>query len=161
RLRTSAGARDVESISLNGLPAGTYYLRVAGYDPKLLSQWATSVLSFSSQFGTDQWSAAQALGAPDTPQYGDYPTAWAPSRANGSYEKISLGFPTPVYAFGVVVRETFGNGFINSATFLRPDGTREGYLAGGGYYSDTDPTRPGLAEDNLMVNPYKTDNLVN
>src|SRR5207244_5512727 len=34
-------------------------------------QWASSVLNFSSQFDTTDWSAAQALGAPDPFAYGD------------------------------------------------------------------------------------------
>src|SRR5262249_14596887 len=74
---------------------------------------------------------------------------------------ITLGFPTPVYAFGVAVRETLGNGYVDSVRFLQPDGTYEGFLGGGGYHGDSDPTQPGLPEDNLIVTPCKTDNLVN
>ena len=75
-------------------------------------EWASSVLGFSSQWGTSSWAAAQALGAPDTFGYGDITTAWAPGPKNGTLEFISLGFATPTYSTGAVVRETYGNGFV-------------------------------------------------
>ena len=78
----------------------------------VLSQYASSVIAFSSQFGTSNWSAAQTLGSPDTNSYGDIPTAWAPSSQNGTTESITVGYSTPVNASGVTVRETDGNGFV-------------------------------------------------
>ncbi|MGM9483380.1 PEP-CTERM sorting domain-containing protein [Roseateles sp. NT4] len=75
-------------------------------------EWASSVLGFSTQWGTGTWAAAQALGAPDTFAYGDIGTAWAAAPKNGSLEFLSLGFATPTYSTGAVVRETYGNGFV-------------------------------------------------
>src|SRR6267142_1822994 len=57
-----------------------------------LTQDASSVIDFSSQFSADAWSAAQALGAPNTSSYGDISSAWAPSSKNGSQESITVGF---------------------------------------------------------------------
>jgi len=77
-----------------------------------IQQWASSVVGFSSQWGSSDWSAAQALGAPDTFAYGDIPTAWTTRNANGALEWLSVGFGTAVYANGATVRETSGNGFV-------------------------------------------------
>ncbi len=77
-----------------------------------LTQYASSVSGFSSQFSSSTWSAAQALGAPNTLSYGDVSTAWAPLKQNGTLEDITLGFGTAVYATGATIRETYGNGFV-------------------------------------------------
>ena len=76
------------------------------------AQWAGTVLGFSSQYTTTRFSAAQALGAPNTFSYNDLDTAWSPSGANVGNQFLTLGFATPVQATGVVVRETYGNGFV-------------------------------------------------
>src|SRR5262249_34217247 len=54
-----------------------------GVDPSALSEWASSVLGFSSQYSAGYWSAQQALGAPNTMTYGDIASAWAPASPNG------------------------------------------------------------------------------
>lgn len=77
-----------------------------------LWQDASSVVDFSSQYSATSWSAAQALGAPDTLVYADKRTAWAPGSANGNQETITLGFDTPVRSTGAIIRETYGNGFV-------------------------------------------------
>jgi RHS repeat-associated protein len=78
--------------------------------------WASSVVSFSSQYdpgdGSGDWAATQALGAPDTFAYGDSATAWAPSDLNTGAETLVVGFTTPAPATGVIVRESNGNGFV-------------------------------------------------
>jgi hypothetical protein len=81
---------------------------VSGADT--ISQWASSVIDYSSEY--PGWEANKALGEPDTSAYGDIMTAWAPLPENGSKEYITLGFTTPVYATGALIRETFGNGFV-------------------------------------------------
>lgn len=81
-------------------------------DATPLLQYANSVIGYSSEYSPTSWSAAQTLGAPNTMSYGDLQTAWAPRVENGSLEFLSLGFLTPVYATGAMVRETFGNGFV-------------------------------------------------
>ena len=77
-----------------------------------VTQWASTVLGFSTQYSANTWSANQALGAPDTFSYGDIATAWAPLPRNGSQEFLTLGFGQQVYATGATIRETFGNGFV-------------------------------------------------
>src|SRR5262249_34957321 len=67
-------------------------------------QWASSVIDFSSQFTTTDWSAAQTLGPPNTLSYGDIQTAWSASFPNGdggiNPEFLTLGFGVPVQANG-------------------------------------------------------------
>ncbi len=78
-----------------------------------LSQWASSAIAWSSQHGSSNWSAAQAVGAPNVSAYGDNSKAWTPSTQNNSTpEYLTLGYATPVYASGVTIRESCGNGFV-------------------------------------------------
>ena len=78
----------------------------------LLKQWASSVMTRSSEYGKDTWGAKQALGEPNTMTYGDNGTAWAAATRNGVVQSITVGFAEPVYASAVLVRETYGNGFV-------------------------------------------------
>lgn len=78
----------------------------------VIDQWANSVIDFSSEYDSTYWSAAQALGPPNTLDYGDIDTAWAPLPDNGTLEYIILGYSTPVYASSTTIRETYGNGFV-------------------------------------------------
>ncbi|MEZ4367121.1 MAG: hypothetical protein R2939_12685 [Kofleriaceae bacterium] len=89
--------------------------------------WATRVVSLSSQYGDPQWSATQALGAPDTyPATGDLPTAWAPRTADGGHEFIEVGLPAPTRIRAVVVAETMGAGAITEIDArAAPGGVRE------------------------------------
>jgi hypothetical protein len=74
-------------------------------------QWAVSATA-SSEYGADAWSAAQATGEPDTPEYGDYVTAWAPSSSDGGPAWLELGYEQAVIPTEVVIWETSGNGFV-------------------------------------------------
>lgn len=96
------------------------YLRLLGerlegrelFSADPVSQWASKVVAFSSQYDTAGYSAAQTLGAPDVTSYGDNHGAWAPRSKDGTTETITVGFTTSVYASGINVRETCGNGFV-------------------------------------------------
>lgn len=107
-------------------------------------QWASSVLGYSSQYSTSTWAAAQALGAPDTTSYGDVSTAWAPLPKNGSQEYLSVGFATPVSATGVIIRETYGNGFVYQVDLLDTNDVWHTIWVG------TDPSQPGAPADFLI-----------
>lgn len=104
-------------------------------------EWASSVIGFSSQWSASSWSAAQALGEPDTFGYGDIGTAWAPSASNGTLEFISLGFATPTYATGALIRETYGNGFVYQIDAIDLNGTLHTVWSG------TDTSLPGTPVD--------------
>ncbi len=73
--------------------------------PSSLSQWASSA-SASSEYGEDSWSAAQAIGAPDTPECGDFSTAWASYYYDG-VDWLEVGFTTPVVPTQIQIFETY------------------------------------------------------
>jgi hypothetical protein len=66
----------------------------------------------SSEYGAEDWSAAQATGEPDTPDYGDYATAWAPAVSDGGPAWLELGYEQAVIPSEIVIWETSGNGFV-------------------------------------------------
>lgn len=125
-------------------------------------QWATSVIDFSTEYNPSpgDWSAAQALGRPDTFIHEDEVTAWAPRPKNSDppqydrYEHLTVGFATPVYATGVTIRETFGNGFVYQIDLFEPDGTPHTIWTG------VDPSLPGSPAD-FIVTFTATSYLVN
>ena len=100
-------------------------------------QWGSYVIDKSSQYTDTDWSAEQALGEPDTLVYGDHETAWAAALENGGPEFLSIGYVTPVYASGVMVRETNGNGFVRQIDVIDEDG--ESHVVWSGF----DPSEPG------------------
>jgi len=59
-------------------------------------QWATSATA-SSEYDNPDWSASQATGAPDTPNCGDFTTAWA-SDEGYTVEWLELYYDIPVRA---------------------------------------------------------------
>jgi hypothetical protein len=110
----------------------------------IVSQYASSVIDYSSQWGSSSWAAYQTLGAPDTFGYGDISTAWAPTPANGSLEYITLGFDTPVYASDVLIREIYGNGFVYQLDLLDTNDVLHSVWSG------TDTSLPGAPVDALF-----------
>ncbi|EPF24135.1 Endo-1,3-1,4-beta-glycanase ExsH [Microcystis aeruginosa SPC777] len=121
-------------------------------------QYASSVIAFSSQYSSSSWSAEQALGQPNTFSYGDISTSWAPSTRNGdgdaqADEFITVGFSTPVYADGIEIRETWGNGFVRSIDLLDNQGVYHSIWSG------VDPSLPGNPV-NFRVNFQPTNYLV-
>jgi hypothetical protein len=78
---------------------------------EVMLQWASSATA-SSQYGPDSWSADQALGEPDTSEYGDFATAWAPAGSDIGPQWIEVGFDVPVRPTEVVIWESSGAGFV-------------------------------------------------
>jgi hypothetical protein len=119
----SATDVDVSYATQDGsATAGSDYTNTSGTvtipaGPGLVSldQWADAVLDFSSEWNSDgpvDYRAIQVLGASDTNSYGDIKTSWAPKKQNGNTEYVTVSYVTPVYATGVTIRETWGNGFV-------------------------------------------------
>ncbi|GBF06097.1 PEP-CTERM sorting domain-containing protein [Deinococcus aerius] len=119
----------------------------------LLKQWASAVVTRSSEYGSSSWSAKQALGEPNTMTYGDRDTAWAPASRNGLEQSITVAFAKPVYATAVLVRQTFGNGFVRRIFAIDPGGTP--HLV----WSGKDTTQPGYTVNFIATFP-KTSYLV-
>lgn len=123
-----------------------------------IQQYASNVIAFSSQYGATSWSAQQALGIPNTFNYGDLVTAWAPRsrNADGDFtadEFITVGFQTPVFADRIEIRETYGNGFVRSVDLLDINGIYHTIWAG------QDPSQPGTPV-NFTINFNPTSYLV-
>src|SRR5262249_53106378 len=81
----------------------------------------TRVLGFSSQFSSTAWSAAQALGQPNTyPAYGDIGTAWSSLNADDPAEYIELGYDAPAPINSVSIYETYGPGAVSKVSVRNP-----------------------------------------
>jgi len=120
------------------------FFLVLSAEAAVIDQWANSVIGFSSQWDSSDWSAAQALGPPNTLAYGDIETAWAPLPDNGTLEYITLGYSTPVYASSTTIRETNGNGFVYRVDVLDQSNVLHTVWTG------TDPSLPGSPVDFLV-----------
>lgn len=122
-------------------------------DGGYIAQYASSVTEFSSEYTSGSWSANQVLGAPNTDYYGDYSTSWAPGPANGTNEYITVEFNIPTYANQVVIRETYGNGFVTQVDLVDTNDVLHTVWTG------VDPSLPGAPAD-FTVTFAQTDYLV-
>jgi OOP family OmpA-OmpF porin len=79
-------------------------------------QWASELLSFSSQFSVKEYSAAQVLGKPNKcPSSGDSPCAWLPKsdgRFGGGEEHIKVGYAKPMAIQQVGIAENSSPGAV-------------------------------------------------
>jgi hypothetical protein len=109
-------------------------------------QWATRVIDVSSVWtssGPFDWNAEHILGLPNTWEYGDIVTAWAPDfinpdEHNDAVESITLGFDEEAPAYGFLIRETYGNGFVTEVEFQ--DASDDSWES---VWSGSDPSLPG------------------
>ena len=96
-------------------------------------QWAISAVA-SSEYANPQFAARQATGAPDTPNCGDFETAWA-SGKKARPEWIELNFSVPVFAQKVIVHESYNPGNVVQIDLKQPNGSYSTIFKG------RDPTR--------------------
>lgn len=73
-------------------------------EEQIIRQWAVSALA-SSEYGSPDWSALQATGAPDTNRCGDYVTAWA-SYNQYTVEWLEVRYSVAVRPVEVNIHET-------------------------------------------------------
>jgi hypothetical protein len=86
--------------------------------------WASSVVSYSSQYGSGSWSANQTLGPPNVyPSHGDNTKAWASQTSGGRREFLEVGYSNPISIIGVDVYETDNPGAVDKVEARDPDGT--------------------------------------
>jgi subtilisin-like proprotein convertase family protein len=154
----------------NGQPLSAYAVDpVSGPHVTALEQSAAGITEYAStatatsEFTTTDWSAMQATGAPDTLLYGDISTAWSPLPRNSpTPEVLTVNYATALFATGVTVRETNGNGFVTEIDAIDTNGVSHVVWTG------TDPSLPGNPVDfnvtfaqtsylvqslNIVVNP--------
>lgn len=84
------------------------------------SEWATSVVEFSSQYHDVVWSAQQATGAPNTPFGSDNSTAWASLTENGQREHLVLVYDPPRVINFVSVYEAMAPGATDIVSVKNP-----------------------------------------
>lgn len=72
---------------------------------KPINQWANYAVA-TTQYQSNNWSAKQATGAPDTLECGDLVTAWASESSEG-VDTIDLLYPQPVYAIAVNIFQSY------------------------------------------------------
>ena len=101
-------------MKLHSLIAAALLAAASSASALPLKQYASTLKGFSSEYqpSAASWNADQVLGAPNTFTHGDNGSAWAPENQNGTFEWISVGFDTAVYASGATIRETYNNGFV-------------------------------------------------
>lgn len=102
-------------------------LRFAGFITAVLAfsstlfaqevQWASEVISFSSELSTPRYSVGQVLGRPNKcPAFGDSPMAWA-GKVDRDYtnseERIKVGFAKPTQIQQVAIAENFNPGSVS------------------------------------------------
>ncbi len=85
----------------------------AGGGGDVIEQWAIDAEA-SSEYGEENYGAVQALGEPDTLEYGDLSTAWASETADGDIEVLLVAFEIPVVPTGIEIYESYSPGAIIS-----------------------------------------------
>ena len=108
----------------------------ASLDP--VSQYATRVIGFSSEWTDTEWSAARRARGPGRGRLCRRPPRLGAPHPGRRGDFLTVGFDTPVYADGVTVWETFGNGFVTGVDVVDTDGVYHTVWTG------ADPSPPGV-----------------
>lgn len=83
------------------------------------------------------WGIEQLFGEPDTPNFGDYSTAWASASADGQDEWIIAEFEEEVSPAELRIHETYNPGAVHKVSVFTPLGNEVTVWRG------TDPTPQG------------------
>jgi beta-lactamase regulating signal transducer with metallopeptidase domain len=125
------------------------------------SQWAVAAeasstyaqprsRSLNGRSSKRAYGPEQATGEPDTPEAGDFPTAWASLTADGQDEWLELEYAQAVKPTAVHVHETFNPGALYKVSVFKQDGTEVEVWKG------NDPTPIGSGKG-ISVIPIKVD----
>jgi len=93
---------------------------------------------------SDQWQWPRhdrQLHAHAVPVYSDDPHAWKPAAQDGTQEFLTVTFAIPVFADGLTIRETQGNGFVTQTDAVDDLGQLHTVWTG------VDPSQPGEPTD--------------
>lgn len=83
----------------------------------LLYQWASYAVA-TSEYSTNDWSAQQATGEPDTTGCMDAKTAWASAGLKNPNETLTVYFDTPVFPTQVNIYQSYNPGTITGIDLL-------------------------------------------
>lgn len=76
------------------------------------------------------WGPEHACGAPDTPEAGDHPTAWASETPDAESEWLELRYDEAVTPVAVVIHESFNPGSVCRVVAMAADGREVGIWSG-------------------------------
>ncbi|RJP30813.1 MAG: hypothetical protein C4527_08975 [Candidatus Omnitrophota bacterium] len=96
------------------------------------------------------WGPEQAAGAPDTPEAGDYASAWASRTPDGQDEWLKLKYDIPIQPIQIQVYETLNPGAVCKISATHPSGEEVIVWQG------TDPT-PTTAQMGISTFPCPID----
>lgn len=86
------------------------------------TQFANTILGFSSQYSTNGWSAQKALGQPNVyPNYGDIAEAWATENPDNNREYLELGYADAKLINFIDIYETNAPGSIDTVYIKNPN----------------------------------------
>jgi hypothetical protein len=140
-----AGEQDFDAVSIGNFAVMTYQWE----------QYPNTVIDKSTEYSSGSWSAAQALGTPNTyPGCGDIPTAWASAGADNRREFLVLGFAYPAKANRIRIYQTLAPGAIDTVS-IREAGTDTWHQV----YSATATATicPNILEINFTSTTYAVD----
>lgn len=84
-------------------------------------RYATSVIAYSSQYGSSVYAATQVLSAPDVyPSYGINGNSWASLTPDGQREYLELGFDNPEPVTSIGIYETYRTGAVDTIYVKNP-----------------------------------------
>jgi sugar lactone lactonase YvrE len=89
----------------------------------VIRQWASDATA-SSEYSDPSWAAVQAVGEPDTPECGDYGTAWA-SSGSDTVDWLEVTFDVPVYVTEINIVQTFNPDQVVQVDAIDADGELE------------------------------------
>ncbi len=128
----------------------TFFVLGAQALPAQYINWAKRVESFSSEYGKLQYSASQAVGAPDVwPAVESSPVAWSPRWPDKGGEYIELSFGREIMAAQILIVQSFHPGAVE-AVRLEDDAGNTRWIANDEAHRMSDPEAPLLR---LRVSP--------
>jgi hypothetical protein len=97
---------------------------IANFDYMLFQwqQYGSTLLTFSSQYGTTSWSAQQVIGPPNSGLCNDDSRAWCPLSADAQREFIAVSFAYPSKVNRVRIFQQYNVGAVDTI-FLREAST--------------------------------------
>ncbi|MDP1877599.1 MAG: hypothetical protein Q8M17_08595 [Actinomycetota bacterium] len=93
----------------------------AGQVRATVTQWASTATA-TSQYGSVDWAARQATGAPNVSECADNGDAWASSSSTG-YDKLTVGFSKAVVPSMVRIHVSYNPGQVTMVQVIDAAGT--------------------------------------
>ncbi len=109
---SQAGLYQVSVSASYSDEGGYFFIEAQVTDPRLFgAQWAVDATA-SSEYDSSDYSALQAIGANDSADAVDSPTAWAAAEDDAGTETLELTFDVPVKPYALAIVESFNPGAV-------------------------------------------------